>query len=214
MKNIKIILIVAVIILLTGCSNKSLIKVYDNMKASEDMNGYSIDLRIYGKVEGTSYNTIIKISNYKDEKFLVTEINSNTSKAPNKTNETENLTYIIDGKIYRKVDEEYKEVEEYNYTNPLIYLEGLNNIKKIIDNKEEKVGETTYDVYTVNIKKSFLNTILKEVGIEDDIKNDCAATIYVNNDEYLYRIIYKIKELTINVNYYKINKSLDITLPN
>lgn len=202
-------------ILITGCSNKELIKTYNNMKASKDMNGYSINLKIYGKIGNKSYNEALIINNYNDEKFLIKEIfRSRKINIKERLEPVEKLTYVLNGKIYQEENEEYKEISSYNYTNPLIYLEGLNNIKKIIDNKEEKVGETTYDVYTVNIKKSFLNTILKEVGIEDDIKNDCAATIYVNNDEYLYRIIYKIKELTINVNYYKINKSLDITLPN
>ena len=211
MKKIKIIMILMIMIVLTGCSNRHLIKVYNNMRASKDMNGYSVNLRIYGRANDKTFNKIIRITNYKDEKFLITEVNPSAN--GREREDSEDLTYVIDGTIYRKVNNEYKKVKKYKYTNPLIYLEGLKNVNKTIEKKEEKIGKNEYQVYEVQIKSEFLNKLLKEIEIEEAVTEDENATVYVNSENYVYKIIYEIKDLTVNVNYSGINKSRDIELP-
>lgn len=220
MKIFKKVIIMLLLIIVTGCGNKELDTLYDKMHTGENgINGYSIDLRIYGIVAEKPINEIIRISNYKDKDFRITIVNRNINLNPlsGEVNEERNDTifYVMDGKTYINEDGVYKETsEKQNYDNPLIYLEGLKNVSDLISESEELIGENNYKVYNLKVKKDFAETILDEIGIEmKKLKDDIETKIYVNKEEYVYRIIYYIDSLTVNVNYFGIDNSAEIIKP-
>ncbi len=220
MKIFKKIIIVLIVIFVAGCSNKAINNVYDSMKAGtgeKDINGYSIDLRIYGVVKEQTINEIVRISNFRDEDFKITIVNKELSPLNEEEIAIENndtVIYVIDGKTYALKDGDYVETKEVQiYSNPLIYLEGLKNIKSVESDSEELIGDNKYIVYNVKIKKDFIKKILEEINLSVTIDENIDAKIYENEEGYLYRIIYYIDDLTVNVNYYGINNSTEILLP-
>lgn len=204
MKIFKKIIVILLLIILTGCGKSELDVLYDKMHVGKDgVNGYSIDLRIYGKVSNEFINKIISVSNYNDQDFKVTVINENM------------VIYVIDGETYQKEADKYiKVTEKQKYDNPLIYLEGLKNVVTIQDETEEIISENKYKVYNLKVKNILAKSILEEIGIEmKNLNEDIEVKVYVNEKGYLYRIIYYINSLTVNVNYFGINNSAEIVIP-
>lgn len=220
MKLLKKVIIILLLVIVTGCGNKELDILYDKMHSGkEGINGYLIDLRVYGVVSEKAINKIIRISNYKDEDFRITIVNKNITLNPLdvKTVEEDKDTvlYVMDEKIYTNETGVYKETsEKQNYDNPLIYLEGLKNVSDVNSEDEETIGENKYKVYNLKVKKDFVETILDELGIEiKNLNSDIETKVYENAEGYLYRIIYYIDSLTVNVNYFGINNSAEIIMP-
>lgn len=223
MKILKKVLIILVIVFIAGCSNKEINQTYDNMQAGSgknDINGYSIDLRIYGTVDKQTVNEIVRISNFNDEDYKITIVNKDINPLVNEEDDNvtiennDTIIYVLDGKKYIDEDGQYIETnEKQKYTNPLVYLEGLNNVKSVEDESEEVNGENKYQVYDVKIKESYVKDILDEIDQDITVSDDIDAKIYINEEGYLYRVIYYIGSLTVNVNYYGINNSAEIVLP-
>lgn len=210
MKYIKILMVVLILITISACGGIKTTKQYEKMEIKEDgVTGYNLDLRIYGLVNNESVNKILRIRNYMNKSYeiMIPSI---------KEDEEEKIIYVIDNKTYIE-NEEGKYVvtdEKIKYTNPAIYLEGLNYIKKDAKPKEEKVGEITYDVYEVMVDKKTISNILKDTDIKNiKIDKDINAKIYLNKEGYVYRIIYYLDGLTINANYFGINTVGEIELP-
>lgn len=220
MKILKKVIIMLLLVIVTGCGNKELDTLYDKMHSGEEgINGYSIDLRVYGVVSEKAINEIIRVSNYKDEDFRVTIVNKNIALSPLDEKSTEEdsdtVFYVMDGKTYTNETGTYKETsEKQDYDNPLIYLEGLKNVSDVTSKSEETIGENKYKVYNLKVKKDFAETILDEVGIEiKNLNGNIEAKVYENAEGYVYRIIYYIGALTVNVNYFGINNSAEIIMP-
>jgi hypothetical protein len=214
MKNIKIILITLITtIFLSGCVSSTITKAYNKMQVGKNkINGYSIDLRIYGKVNNKGINEIVRISNYMNKTYSITIPGKLDIKTKERTEDK--VSYVKDNKGYIKNEAGTyeKTTKKIKYSNPLIYLEGIKNITKNSKSIEEKIGTNKYKVYDITIKKDYANKLLKEVAIEQTVSNNQTGKIYIDNKGYVYRVIYTIEDLTINANYYGIDNAVEITI--
>jgi hypothetical protein len=208
MNKIKTILIAIIILLVAGCTSKDhdFNQNYENMIiGNTGINGYSLDLRIYGTLNGSKVNEDVRIKNYNNEDYEITKIDS--------LNNKETVNYIIDGIRYLKNDNSYTEVSnEINYSNPSAYLEGLKHVNKIDKESEEKIGNKKYTLYNVKVDKTILKDISNDCGFSFSSDKEINADIWLDSDKNVYRIIYYVGDVKINANYYGINNSKSINI--
>ncbi|HOZ54136.1 MAG TPA: hypothetical protein PKY25_02275, partial [Bacilli bacterium] len=126
----KICLLLICLLLLTGCAKSDLKKYYENMSVeSKKISGYRLDLRIVGNTDKIIVNKTIKISNYKNTDYEISETNNikNMFEAfKNKKFFTESnydTVYVIDNKVYEenkdnKIVRSTKKLSDINYKNP------------------------------------------------------------------------------------------------
>lgn len=222
----KKIILVIVIFLLVGCASKKLEPNYEKMQIGKGgINGYTLDLRVYGNNKNNILNEIIKVENYNNKEYMITRINNNKQlqklfsllkKETTKVEAKDDITYIINDKVYVANAEGKYELskEAIKYSDPSIYLEGLKNISKISKTYEEKIGLNTYKVYDVIFQKDVITDIAKDTDIKKpNISNKTEGKIYINDKGYVYRIIYVIDGITVNANYFGINTARSLVLP-
>ncbi|MDD4719032.1 MAG: hypothetical protein PHY00_04370 [Bacilli bacterium] len=213
MKKMKIIAISTLLMLVVGCGNKDLKNAYKNMQVGDNnINGYSLDLRINGTHKDERIREIVRIKNYKNKEYEIKIIDSKTLL----DEDNEEIFYIKDGKTYTKVNENnYIETTALvKYKDPGIYLEGLNNIAKRGEEQEEIIANKTYKVYEVEFKKNMVDKLIQNSNLSDLPNNkNIDGKIYLNEDGQVYRIIYNIGEIEINANYYGINTAREIIMP-
>jgi len=213
MKKIKIVVMMLMMLIVTACSSKDFKLAYDNMQISENgITGYLLNLKVSGTYDNKSINKEIRISNYNDSDYEI-RITNNTR---NGRKESEETAYIKDGKIYEEDENRvYVEVDEQiKYSNPSIYLEGLNNVKKSSKAKEQKIGNKNYQVYEVQFKKEFVEELLEKSELEKiKITKKVSGKIYLNEDNRVYQMIYEINDLRIKANYYGINTAKEVVIP-
>lgn len=218
----KIFLCLFSLILLSGCSPKELKDTYEKMQKDEStMTNYNADLRIYGTFDDVRVNEIIKITKYNnDYEIFIKEISNDHEKDEENESdlinrESKATLYIKDNKTYVIGDSgKYKESSDSYYNNPDLYLLGLNNIKKVKYEREETIGINTYKVHEVVFDKKIVNKILEDMPFEYKTQEDCDGNIYIDSNGFVYRIIYLLDKLTININYYGINGVREIDFPN
>ncbi len=217
-KNIKLILFILVILTVTGCTSNIFIQAYKKMQASEKgINGYVLDLRIYGTINNSKVSEIVKITNYmnKDYKILKTIIESDNSGS--KPIRKEDVKYIFSNTVY-KLDDTNKYVvttEDIKYSQPDLYMVGIKNAKIVGKKVIKTIGDKKFDVYNVtfdkkDVEKLAINTAISALTIPKTVKGE----IYIDSSNYLYRITYLIDTVTINASYFGINNVSKINLPN
>ena len=224
MKRVKLLIIFPLIYLLMGCESKAISSNYEKTKmTSDNINGYKMDLRIYGTDGQNNYNETVKIDCCgKDFKITIVdnkakEIVTTEEETINKKERTsgDTIIYIKDDKAYIETNNKYEEITNVKYRNPAIYLEGSNYIKKNSKFKEEIIGNNTYKVYSVSVDKDIVSKILEDANIAGlTLKENVKADVYLDADGYVYRIIYYVDTITINASYYGINttSAIDIEL--
>ncbi len=182
------------LLVLTGCASHGFNKYYNNTSITKEVEGYQLDLRIYGSFNSESINKMYKIDNYKNEKYKVlTE---------------RNTYYLLDDKTYKSngnltfTKDDLEEVDETLFHDTDLILKGLKNVssKKEIDND---IKNTTYTVYEVKFKKKHINELLKALNLEFDYK-EVTGKIYLTENT-AFKITYEIDDLIINGSYYRIN---------
>jgi hypothetical protein len=211
----RILFLASLLLVVGGCSNSQFKPNYDNMQVSDDgINGYSLDLRVYGKVGTDVINKIVKLDNYKNQQYKIINIDAKVIDDEGRTKE--DILYVLNGKLYVEDDKgKYiEDTENTKYINSSIYLNGLKNVTNVSDSKEKTVGDATYDVYDVTFNKKNVKNIIDDLDIKglesyDGIKGQ----IYLDKEGYVNSVIYNIGTLTINANYYRINKSTEINFP-
>ncbi len=193
MKKIFSLLLVALVI--TGCTPSSLKKVYKNMKSNE-ISGYVVNVKAFGKVVTQRYGKELRFHNYKNEQIHISE------KVVIDFKNSYFEEYIIEGdKILQKKDNEFKEIESYNYIKYDIYLEGLKNIDKVNSKSKEIINGKENTLYEVTFKTKVLNDILTSLNIENvESKTVVKGRIHYV-DGYLTRISYMIEEFSIIAEY-------------
>jgi hypothetical protein len=219
LKKFKILSCITLIVLLAGCGNKALNQSYDKMQITKNkIIGYNLDLRIYGIYNKKKVNENIRITNYKNTLYHIEIIkpkqqplnNDNKNKLDFlNLNDSNEHIYIKNKTIY-KVDENgnlYKTTDKnITYSNPAIYLEGIKNIASNSKEEKVKIGTNNYTHYIVKFKKNIINEILDDTALKDiTVKENVDGEIYLDNNNFVYRIIYKFDNITINANYYSIN---------
>lgn len=210
----KILALTLGLLVLTGCGNKNMTENYDNMNIGTNIDSYQLDLRVYGTNNGTSVNKMYKIDNYKNEQFTINTsdatyyvLNGKTYKTTNDTIGVDRTKYVTDDSI----NSEYQVVDESIFHNTDIFLQGLNNIKtkETTDNDMSATGD--YTVYNITLKDSYVKDLLKELGFSDSY-TDCSGKAYIDKDNNIYRIIYKIDSLTLNGAFFRINSINELNI--
>lgn len=200
-------------LLLIGCGNK-LDANYDKMKVSKDnINGYILDLRIYGNIDTKSVNEIVRITNYKNTDYKIVK-----TLAPIAKDDmyfiNEEVSYVKDGKIYvAGTDGTYAVAKTAAYKNPSIYLEGMKNTTSLDKGTKTKIGNNSYTTYKAVFKKAIVNEILKDTTLDTTATKDVSGTITIDSKGYVYRITYIVDKLTINANYYGYDNVSAISFP-
>lgn len=182
-------------LLLVGCGvDKDIKKSYKNTNVSDKMNGYQLDLRIKGSYDGKQVNEIVRITNYMDKQF---KIKNNSSSSPSKQqNEKEEYIMILDNKAYKITDGKNEEIKgDIPYGEPNVYLDILDNLTKGEENRVDKIGDISYKVYNVTVKKDAMKEALKGTVIEDiTFKNDIRGEVWISPNQYVYKATYYLNE--------------------
>lgn len=214
--------------------NIDLVEGYDKMHVGEDgINGYILQLNIFGRVDGEHIRESVRIRNYMDRQFEITfiediepeideeelydeEINEENFEDRDMPFERETIYYILDGKVYAE-DEEgfYRETDELTtYTDSSIYLEGLRNITKDDEGVVDQMGQHTYYLYEVEVSKEAVSEMLANTSLAGyEIQETPRASIHLTDEGYVERIVYKFDNLTIQAFYLAVNNSFEMNVP-
>jgi len=206
----KILIFTLFLLLITGCVSKEISNGYKKMKvASDSIDGYTLDLRIEGNPENEVIDGRARISNYNNDYKIVI-----VNPGPASENTREEIIYVKNSKIFVAENGFYVETnEDLIYTNPNIYLEGLNYIKKNV-RSEEIINKINYHVYDVIIDKSFAKNIIEDLNLSNlKIPKDIEGKVYIDGEGYVYRIIYYINDITITATYFWIDADQKISFP-
>lgn len=192
------ILVIVVILLVIGLIvSKKVIKSnkltsYVDNTSIEKISGYRMDLRIYGTYNNKNINKIIMINNYKDTNKDITISDGDKEEH-----------YIIkDSKKYKVEDDALVSIDNVSYSNTDVYLKNINNIKNIKESKDEKIGDKTYKVYTGKVSASDMSDILKESQLDIKLNSDIDTEVWLTQDNYVYKVYYKLDSLTIYASYF------------
>jgi len=212
----KLLVIMGLLLFMTGCTDSDFAKAYNKMQvSSKGINGYTLDLRIYGLNGTKRVNEIARVVNYMNKNYSITTVKP-VDRSDQET-PRESVAYIIGSKKYTtNVEGKYAETtEEIMYSNPSVYLDGLKTATKVGKSTIEKIGTKSYTVYNIKLSKAETSKLLKDTVISTmKVTADATGKIYIDADGYVYRMIYTIGTITINANYFGINTARDVTLPN
>lgn len=212
MKNFKKVILVMLLFLIVGCGKAGELKTnYEKMKISaKGINGYAIDLRIYGSVNNAKAKESIRIFNSENKNYKIEK-----SMFDIKTNELKNeIKYIKDGKIFVKgPDDKYVlTTSKTYYSKPHLYLEGVNNLKTV-DKGSKVENQPDLTEYQVEFQDEVIEEILKDIEIAIPIEKNVKGKVQINKEGYVYRVIYQFETVTINALFYQINSVPSIDFP-
>ena len=214
-KRIIIVVIIALVIVLglllgiKGLNNRGsskLSKPASTTEISEETTGYTLDLRIYGTYNKKQINEIIRVTNHKntDKDIRLTIINET---------ETIEKSYVVkDNKNYELDNDKLKEVKSVPYTNTDIFLEGVKNITSVKEKGKEKLGEKEYTVYTGKVSKNVMNKMLDATDTKIKVNSDAETEVWLTSDNHVYKVYYRVDNLTLYPSYFGYNKSNEINL--
>lgn len=210
MKKMKKILLVCILFLMVGCGNNN--KLKENVEKMEistkGINGYAVDLRIYGSTNNTRVNESLRIFNSGNKDY---KIEKNIFDIDNFIQE---ITYIRDGEIYTKGKEDkyVLTTSKTYYSKPHLYLEGVNNLKTV-DKGSKVENQPDLTEYQVEFQDEVIEEILKDIEISIPIEKNVKGKVQINKDGYVYRVIYEFETVTINALFYQINNVPSIDFP-
>lgn len=212
MKGMKKILLVMLIFLMAGCGSSSNLKENASKMeiSAKGINGYAVDLRIYGSVNNAKARESLRIYNSGNKNYKILKSTIDT-----KTNEIqEDIKYIKDGRIYVKgSDGKYVlSTSKIYYSKPQLYLEGVNNLKST-DKGTKMENQPDLTEYKVEFKDEVIEEMLKDIEIAIPAEKNVKGKVQINKDGYVYRVIYEFKTITINALFYQINDVPSIDFP-
>ena len=122
--------------------------------------------------------------------------------------------YIKDKKIILVNDKETNEEVKYNdYEKYLNILDDCSNIKE----ETKKIGEIDYKLFTCDLNKKVGKKLVDNTSLKDIELDNVSTFIYVNNDNTIYQMEFKLNDKSIiKVNYSRYENTtlydeLDIT---
>lgn len=238
----KLLMVLCTVLMLTGCASKDLKNAYNKMSVGDgknQINGYSLSIRLFGLYNDEKVNQSIRVQNYLGKNYKVVD-----------SSETEITYYVIDGTNYKSItnDKENdttlynntestslngtgfdtnKVVTMYEETNDVVpftdtdlYLTSLKSAKKIGDATEEKIGDLKYTTYEYTVVKKNMLKILAGSALKDiEFSADIPTKVWVDEDGYVYKIEYDLatgikseSTLSLNVYYNAVNDAMEITV--
>lgn len=229
----KVLLLIAGVLVLSGCANKEMETFYDNTKAGGKIESYQMDLRIYGVYGEESFSEIVKIDNYKGKQFKIDYVSENADALrPNSQSRPADIdaeelegeestpedymerlenkaSYNIDGKLYKATDSGFEQVTKLLYSDSTVYLDPINTAKKVEYLFEETIAEVVYKVYTFkvttkNMQPMLDNSVLSKIKLTEDTD----AKVWVDKDEKIYKVEYYLKNKDNKNDKVTINASL------
>lgn len=233
----KLLMVLCAVLLLTGCASKDLKKAYNKMSVGDgknQINGYSLSIRLFGLYNDEKVNQSIRVQNYLGKNYKVVD-----------SSDTETTYYVIDGVNYKSVTNTkesdtalgdtnstglgfdtaktvttYEETEdEVPFTDTNLYLTSLKSAKKIGDATEEKIGDLKYTTYEYTVAKKTMLKILEGSALEDiKLTADIPTKVWIDKDGYVYKIEYDLatgikseSTLSLNVYYNAVDDAVEIT---
>lgn len=173
-----------------------------NNTTIKEAESYKLDLRIYGKYDNKGINNIIMVTNYKDTDKEITITKG----------EKEEKYLVKDGKKYSVKDEKLTEVEEVPYQDTEIYLSGVTKLTNVKQAEDEEISGVIYKVYTGTISSNDMNQIIKATELDLEIEKDASVEVWLTQDNYVYKIYYRIDDLTIYPSYFGYGKMNKVNL--
>ena len=202
------VLIVLLIVVIMGLlavrknnSSNSLTPTVENTSI-EKSKSYKLDLRIYGTYNDKSVNKIIMVTNYEntDKEIMIID----NSKEEN---------YIVkDNKKYKLEDEKLTKVDSVLYENTSVYLDGVNKMKDLKQTEDKSIGKETFKVYKGVISSKDVSDILKEANLDIKVDKDIETEVWLTSDDYVYKVYYKLDNLTIYASYFGYGKMNKVNL--
>ena len=203
--GVLIVLLIVVIIGLLAVrknnSSNSLTPTVENTSI-EKSKSYKLDLRIYGTYNDKSVNKIIMVTNYEntDKEIMIID----NSKEEN---------YIVkDNKKYKLEDEKLTKVDSVLFENTSVYLDGVNKMKDLKQTEDESIGKETFKVYKGVISSKDVSDILKEANLDIKVDKDIETEVWLTSDDYVYKVYYKLDNLTIYASYFGYGKMNKVNL--
>lgn len=175
---------------------------YNKSKVNKSVTGYSLDLRIYGSYKKNYINKSIRITNYKNTDILIENLTDNEKYAR------------VDNKVYKYVKDKYEEVPIYNkYQDPNIFMDGIENSKKVDFKEDKEVAGTKYKVFSLVYKKDYVNKVLKDLDIKiPNVDKDIPGDVWLDSDNRVYKVYYYIDKVTIYASYFGYNSTNKLDL--
>ena len=192
-----ILVIIAIVFIMGIVLNKkgiSVNKLSDSVSNTslEKAKSYRMDLRIYGIYNNKGINKIIMVNNYK-----------NTDKEITVTVDGKEEKYLIkDNKNYKIVDEKLSNIDKVPYENTEVYLNGVNKLKNLKQGESQSIGKDKYKVYKGEISAKDIEDILKESDLDIKTNKDIETEVWLTSDNYVYKVYYKLDNLTIYASYF------------
>ena len=125
----------------------------------------------------------------------------------------EEKTYILkDKKYYEVVDDKLKDIENVSYEDTDVYLTAVNDITDLSSPKIEKLSESEYTVYTGKIDKKIINKMLKTTDLDIKVSENGTAEVWLTKDNRIYKVYYKVGDLTIYPSFLIYNNVKQINL--
>ena len=196
-----IVVIIGLLAIRKNSSSNSLTPTVENTSI-EKSKSYKLDLRIYGTYNDKSVNKIIMVTNYEntDKEIMVID----NSKEEN---------YIVkDNKKYKLEDEKLTKVDSVLYENTSVYLDGVNKMKDLKQTEDKSIGKETFKVYKGVISSKDVSDILKEANLDIKVDKDIETEVWLTSDDYVYKVYYKLDNLTIYASYFGYGKMNKVNL--
>ena len=196
-----ILIIIGLLAIRKNNSSNSLTPTVENTSI-EKSKSYKLDLRIYGTYNDKSVNKIIMVTNYEntDKEIMIID----NSKEEN---------YIVkDNKKYKLEDEKLTKVDSVLYENTSVYLDGVNKMKDLKQTEDKSIGKETFKVYKGVISSKDVSDILKEANLDIKVDKDIETEVWLTSDDYVYKVYYKLDNLTIYASYFGYGKMNKVNL--
>ena len=194
MKKIKVIVMfLVVVLLLTGCGDKSVSK--NTSIKDKGLKSYRCKVDIINDKERIDYIVLNKEN--KEYDISVSTKDGNYSFTINKDSKEKRHAPADD----EMISEELK--QRYDYPNTDIFLKGLDDAEDIEESKTT-IGDTKYTKQSFKISKKNLNKILE--GFDIKVKKDGNGFAYIDKDNYVYMINYESGKVKVTVSYTRYEK--------
>ena len=213
------VIVAALFVTFKSLGSSNILTKNANKTTASTSSGYRLDLRIYGTYNNKRINKIVSASNYKNQDKTITVSNLTNGKIFESVLKGDNSTaedvdsYVIKGNKYYKVENgELKDVKDVAYKNPDIYLDGIKKMKNIKQESNQTIADTVYKVYSGTVSKSVINDIASNADEKFEFDKDCNVEVWLTQDDYVYKVYYKVDQMTFYASYFAIGKTGKINL--
>lgn len=200
MKKLLLITILTSILLLTGCVNKTLKTVYDDMQPNK-IDSYQATIEVIGNKVTKTY----EITNYMNQQYTI------KYKDVDQRNHRIDVDLLIDKDVVYELDNTkantyIKSTTKNDYYNPNLYLKTLLNTNHVSEVKKQK----DLNIYTFKINKSYINSLLKSLKIDEQDTHDADGKVYLTSTNHVSILLIQAEKLTIKISFSNYNQITEI----